>query len=114
MAVAGRTRLDGRRCRRARAAFSRASASDTRRCDHVSPFRSRSARPWLASCPMLGHNAMPYFALFYDTVDNFVERRQPHRQSHLSQIDAAYADGRLVLAGALKPSAGALLIFRVD
>jgi uncharacterized protein YciI len=57
---------------------------------------------------------MPYFALFYDTVDNFVERRQPYRQSHLSQIDAAYADGRLVLAGALKPAAGALLIFRVD
>jgi len=56
---------------------------------------------------------MPYFALFYDTVDNFLERRQPFRQSHLSHIDAAYADGRLVLAGALKPS-GALLVFRVD
>jgi uncharacterized protein YciI len=56
---------------------------------------------------------MPYFALFYDTVDGFVEQRQPYRQRHLEQIDAAYADGRLVLAGALKPS-GALLVFRVD
>jgi uncharacterized protein len=56
---------------------------------------------------------MPYFALFYDTVDNFVERRQPHRQPHLALIDAAYKEGRLVLAGALKPS-GALLVFRVD
>ena len=54
---------------------------------------------------------MPYFALFYDTVDNFVERRVPFRQSHLAMIDAAYADGRLVLAGALRPS-GALLVFR--
>ena len=56
---------------------------------------------------------MPHFALFYDTVDNFVERRQPHRQAHLAQIDAAYAEGRLLLAGALKPS-GALLIFRAN
>jgi uncharacterized protein YciI len=56
---------------------------------------------------------MPYFALFYDTVDNFVERRQPYRPSHLTHIDTAYTAGRLVLAGALKPS-GALLVFRVD
>jgi uncharacterized protein len=56
---------------------------------------------------------MRYFALFYETVDNFVERRLPHRQAHLEQIDAAYAEGRLLLAGALKP-AGALLIFRAD
>ena len=56
---------------------------------------------------------MPYFALFYDTVDNFVERRLPFRHAHLAQIDAAYADGRLVLAGALNPT-GALLVFRAD
>lgn len=56
---------------------------------------------------------MPYFALFYDTVDNFVERRQPHRQAHLAQVDAAHRDGTLVLAGALKPT-GALLVFRAD
>jgi len=56
---------------------------------------------------------MPFFALFYDTVDNFVERRQPHRSAHLALIDAAYKEGRLVLAGALKPT-GALLVFRVD
>jgi uncharacterized protein len=56
---------------------------------------------------------MPYFALFYDTVDNFVERRAPHRQAHLSMIDAAYTEGRIVLAGALKPT-GALLVFRAE
>ena len=56
---------------------------------------------------------MPYFALFYDTVDNFVEQRLPYRQAHLGMIVAAYSDGRLALAGALKPS-GALLIFRAE
>ena len=54
---------------------------------------------------------MPYFALLYDTVDNFVERRQPFRGAHLAMVDAAYRDGTLVLGGALKPS-GALLVFR--
>jgi uncharacterized protein YciI len=56
---------------------------------------------------------MPYYALFYDVVDNFVERRQPHRQAHLALIDAAYRDGRIVLAGALAPD-GALIVFRTD
>jgi uncharacterized protein YciI len=57
---------------------------------------------------------MPYFALFYDTVDDFAERRLTYRPSHLSLIDAAYRDGSLVLAGALKPADGALLVFRTD
>ena len=57
---------------------------------------------------------MPYFALFYDTVDNFVERRQPHREAHLAMIDDAYRSGTLVLAGALKPAAGALLVFHAE
>lgn len=56
---------------------------------------------------------MLYFALLYETVDNFIERRLPHRQAHLALIDSAYAEGRLMLAGALKPS-GALLIFRAN
>jgi hypothetical protein len=58
--------------------------------------------------------AMPYFALFYDTVDNFVERRQPYRQAHLELIDAAHREGGLLLAGALEPGDGALLVFRTD
>jgi uncharacterized protein YciI len=52
-----------------------------------------------------------YYALFYDTVDDFVERRQPFRQEHLAVAEKAHRDGRLLLAGALKP-AGALLVFR--
>lgn len=55
-----------------------------------------------------------YFALFYDTVDNFAERRQPYRQAHLALAEQAHRDGRLLLAGALKPADGALLIFKTD
>jgi uncharacterized protein YciI len=53
-----------------------------------------------------------YFALFYETVDNFVERRQPFREEHLAAARRAHAEGTLVLAGALKPADGALLVFR--
>ena len=55
-----------------------------------------------------------YFALFYDTVENFVERRQPFREEHLAAARRAHAEGKLVLAGALKPADGALLVFRGD
>jgi uncharacterized protein len=57
---------------------------------------------------------MPYFALFYDLVDNFVERRQPYRSEHLTLLDQAQRDGRLLLAGPLKPVDTALLVFRAD
>ena len=52
-----------------------------------------------------------YFALFYDTVEQFTEKRMPYRPAHLAQVQDAHKDGRLVMAGALKPS-GALLVFR--
>ena len=55
-----------------------------------------------------------YFALFYDTVENFVERRQPYREAHLAQVREAHQAGRLLLAGAFKPADGALLVFRSD
>jgi uncharacterized protein len=56
---------------------------------------------------------MPYFALTYDTVDNFAERRTPYRPAHLTQVRDAHARGELVMAGALgDPPSGALLIFR--
>jgi len=56
---------------------------------------------------------MAHFALFYDTCENFAERRQPYRQAHLALVDEAHRIGRLLLAGALKPD-GALLIFRAE
>src|SRR5947207_5750750 len=61
----------------------------------------------------LRYNSVMHFALLYDTVDNFIERRQPYRAEHLANVQRAHRDGRLVMAGALKPT-GALLIFRAD
>jgi uncharacterized protein YciI len=55
-----------------------------------------------------------YFTLSYDTVENFVERRQPFREEHLAAARRAHAEGTLVMAGALKPADGALLVFRGD
>jgi uncharacterized protein len=56
---------------------------------------------------------MGYFALFYDVVEDFVERRAPFRQDHLKLADEANRRGELVLAGALaSPPDGALIIFR--
>ena len=55
---------------------------------------------------------MPYFALTYDVVDDFVNNRTPFRPSHLKEVRDAYARGELIMAGALGEPAGALLVFR--
>ena len=55
---------------------------------------------------------MPYFALTYDVVDDFVNKRTPLRPSHLKEVRDAHARGELVMAGALADPAGALLVFR--
>ena len=58
---------------------------------------------------------MPYFALFYQAVDDFIARRTPFRDEHLSFARAAHARGELVLAGALAdPPDAALLVFQGD
>ena len=58
---------------------------------------------------------MKHFALMYDVVDRFVDKRTPHREAHLGLVRAAHARGELVLAGALgDPPDGALLVFRAD
>jgi uncharacterized protein YciI len=54
---------------------------------------------------------MAYFALFYDVVDDFVNRRTPYRDVHLHLANEARARGELVLAGALSDPAGALIVF---
>jgi uncharacterized protein YciI len=54
-----------------------------------------------------------HFALFYEIVDNFAEKRTPYREKHLAKVKEAHRDGRLVLAGAFaEPVDGALLVFR--
>lgn len=53
--------------------------------------------------------------LFYDLVDDYLERRQPLREEHLERARAAHENGTIVLAGALAdPPDHALLVFRAD
>jgi uncharacterized protein YciI len=55
---------------------------------------------------------MPYFALFYDVVEDYVTRRAPLREEHLGKAREAHGRGELLLAGALSdPVDGALLVF---
>jgi len=55
---------------------------------------------------------MPYFALFYDVVDDFVARHAPFRVEHLRLAAEAHGRGDIVLAGALaEPADTALIIF---
>jgi uncharacterized protein YciI len=57
---------------------------------------------------------MSYYALFYETVDDFVARRAPYREEHLRLAREAHRRGELRLAGAIgDPPDGALLVFRV-
>ena len=56
-----------------------------------------------------------YYLLFYETVENYVERRAPHRDEHLAYANAAHDRGELVIAGALdEPADGAVLVFKGD
>lgn len=56
---------------------------------------------------------MAYYALFYDTVDDFIARRAVFRDEHLRLAREAHARGELVLAGALAdPTDVALIVFQ--
>jgi uncharacterized protein YciI len=56
---------------------------------------------------------MPYYALFYEVVDDFTARRGAYRDEHLRLAREAHARGELVLAGALAdPADGALIVFQ--
>ncbi len=55
---------------------------------------------------------MPYFALMYDVVDDFANKRTPFRPAHLKEVRASQARGELIMAGALGEPPGALLVFR--
>jgi uncharacterized protein YciI len=58
---------------------------------------------------------MNYYALQYEVVDDYANRRMPFRQLHLGLIKEAHARGELRMAGALgDPADGALLVFRSD
>ena len=56
-----------------------------------------------------------YFILFYETVENYVKKRQPYREKHLAMAQKAADDGLLILAGAYaNPADGAALIFKSE
>jgi uncharacterized protein YciI len=58
---------------------------------------------------------MGHFALLYDVVGNFAERRTPFREAHLRLVRDAKARGLLAFAGPLgDPPDGALLVFRAE
>jgi uncharacterized protein len=53
--------------------------------------------------------------LQYDVVDDYVERRAPYRDQHLTLAQEAHHRGELLLAGAFAhPADGAALVFKVD
>jgi len=56
-----------------------------------------------------------YWILFYDLVDDYLERREPLRPDHLKQAQAAKNRGELVMAGALaEPYDQAVFVWKVD
>ena len=58
---------------------------------------------------------MPLFALTYDVVGNFVARRAPFREAHLTLLRDAQQRGMLLSSGPLgDPPDGALLICRAE
>lgn len=56
-----------------------------------------------------------HYILFYQTIENYVERRIPFREEHLSLAQKAFQNGSLILGGALAdPPDGAVLVFKGD
>jgi len=58
---------------------------------------------------------MKYFALTYDVVDGFADKRMPFRPEHLALVRDAHARGEIVMAGAPgDPVDQALIVFRAE
>lgn len=56
-----------------------------------------------------------HYLLFYDVVDDYIERRGAFRDAHLTHARQAVESGELLLGGALAdPPDGAVLLFRSD
>jgi uncharacterized protein len=59
--------------------------------------------------------AVDVLALFYDLVDDYLERRAALRADHLALAEAAHDRGELLLAGAMSdPYDQALLVWSTD
>ena len=55
-----------------------------------------------------------YFALLYEVVPDYVQRRQAFRAAHLALAERFAKEGKLLLGGAFDPPDGALLVFRAE
>jgi uncharacterized protein YciI len=56
-----------------------------------------------------------YYILFYDYVEDYMERRGTYRPDHFVLANAAYERGELVIAGALAdPPDRGVLVFKGD
>jgi uncharacterized protein YciI len=56
-----------------------------------------------------------YYILLYDVVEDYLTRRAPYRDAHLTVATAAQQRGELIMAGAFAdPVDGAALVFRTD
>jgi uncharacterized protein len=56
-----------------------------------------------------------HYILFYDLVDDYLERRGQFRDAHLGLAKQAHERGELPIAGALaEPADQALLVFRTE
>jgi uncharacterized protein len=55
-----------------------------------------------------------YFLLYYDYVENIIEKRVPFREAHLGLVGEYVERGEIILAGAYaNPVDGAVLVFKV-
>jgi hypothetical protein len=56
-----------------------------------------------------------HLVLFYDYVEDIVERRAPHRPAHLALLEDQKDSGDVVAAGALgDPPTGAAIVFATE
>ena len=54
------------------------------------------------------------YALFYEYVEDVVEKRAPHREAHLDLVGRWHGEDRIVMGGALgDPPHSGLIVFRV-
>jgi uncharacterized protein YciI len=74
----------------------------------------------MRDCPATRSGALPgmrrpmHYLLFYDFVDDYLERRTAHRSDHLRYAQSAVDRGQLLLGGALAdPSDAGVLLFDV-
>jgi uncharacterized protein YciI len=56
-----------------------------------------------------------HYVLFYDYIDDFMEKRAPLRNGHLQLAWSSHAQGHLMLGGVLdNPTDGAMLLFQAN